>query len=93
MVEQEVLLGLRDLPAAPLHELVLEGVHDGGGRAGAIDEHEAEQAARVRETAACQYVGARTLTQPHRILHVQEVQHSDQIFSQRLQRGELVPGQ
>lgn len=57
VVEQEVLGALADLVFLPTDELGLERLEHGGGRARAVDEHQAETARRMLQAEAGEHVG------------------------------------
>lgn len=85
VVDEEVLLGLRDVCALPAREPGAEGIRYGGCGAGAVHQDEAQQAARVRDAAAGEHVGPGAFPQPYSVPHVEEIQNRDQVFAKRLE--------
>jgi hypothetical protein len=57
-------------------------VHDGGSRAGAVDQDEAETPGRVRDGETGQRVRSGAFTQTYHVLDVQVVQNCHQVLAQ-----------
>lgn len=90
VVDEEVLFWLRDVSSLPAREPGPEGISYGGSGSRAVDKDEAEETARMGETAPGEDVRTGAFSETDGVLHVQEVQHGYEVFAEGLERWEWV---
>lgn len=93
VVDQEVFLRLRNIGSLPSREPCPERISYWRRGGCAVDQDKTQETTRMSQATSCEDIGSCSFSKADSVADMKEVQNSDQVFTECLERRKLVAGE